>query len=214
MNLLKKLLVLPIVAGATFSMADQATFDDFGTGSTFDNSTGWNVHDPIANEIFPAFRFQATTSGTLSGVDVAVGNLAGLDDNAFQVYLWSAGTDAAVGATQLWVGNSSTGGVLATNLTVPESLSGNGVTINAGDYYWLQIETTSTTFSLTWDQNSTNTSTSGLYDGIHSTSTGALDGAFRVRVNPPGATPEPFTMGIGAAGILLATRRKLASRKK
>jgi len=196
---------ITILAGLSVLVAPALANDaytNFGPG--FDNTVGWVVNDP---SIDPAFQFQATASGSLTSLTVAMGNYfdfsGAADSFTLNLYADPAGNPNGEGAL-LGSFGGMTDGTYYSALVNPIVVAASGVNIVAGDYYWLEATSTNGT---AWDFNSTGAQGPVLEAGAPY-SNPDTSAAFSVQVTPE---PSSFAAMAGVLGLgLIAKRRRRA----
>ena len=183
----------------------QDAYSDFGPGNSFSNNAGWDV----SNVYTPAFQFQSTMTGALTGFEVAMGDLGFLGVLPFTLKLYTDPGGAAGTSEGLLLGSWSgaTDGTFFGDLVSPISVAASGVTLTAGSYYWLEASGT----HVEWDFNSIGANNPMLENGSLYNIGFLYDAAYSVQLTPA-ATPEPFTVGLGIAGVALAIRRRITAR--
>lgn len=210
---------LPILTlGATFLMpqahAQTVAYNNFGSGNSFSNSSGWDLETFGATSF--GFTFTPSVSGTLTGIDVAIGYFGGVNGGV-QVLLSTSpsfptlpSSIAPPSPLETW----TLSGALPTWNTnfAPQALASvNKPSLSAGTVYFIYAKTlvggswNRWQFNMTGDVapsiRSNNNSTYGL-DSIIGI---APKGAFRVTVTP---APEPATLGLLALGSFMLVRRR------
>jgi hypothetical protein len=199
---------IAFIAGATAAPANASVlFTDLGAGDSYNGGTGWTASGAasnIGNEYAPASEFTAATNGKVAEIDVALGHVSGTNGATISLF------DDAGGALGAQLGSWDVsglpvfGGNSAGALTAIKGI--NGVTLNAGHSYFLQVSTPSDTWDA-WNWNSVGTSSTFLTNGENEGSN--TTGAFQVL----SAAPEPATwasmlLGLGLLGAGLRLQRR------
>ncbi|HLK16706.1 MAG TPA: hypothetical protein VKT78_18005 [Fimbriimonadaceae bacterium] len=209
--LLKRTILLALAAASSAAYADSLTFNNFDTNFGYDTT-----HVDTLNKSYNfgtaegyAMEFVAATSGTLSGLDLAMFYASGPVTLSFFSEVDNGSVDT--------VGNSLESWTVSGQGSEPYSFSGDGsVSVVAGQKYWVGLYTTSTTSIASWAGASVPASVgtelipvSAYVNGAWTDPTAPVYAAFDVRVGPPAPTPEPLTMGLGLAGLGIAALRRL-----
>jgi hypothetical protein len=217
-----QLLIRPALALCLCSLPATATvvFSDSGLpGNTYDTTTVWNVcGDNGCGSMTIADRFSVVGSGneSVTEIDLAVGNVIGLNTFYAEILADNGGTPGTPVANAYW--NLTTFTSVAAPCCSMVPITGiTGVTLTAGKQYFMVIGPQSTSDSSFngWFYN--NQSVDGMVlastDG-GSTWSGSSStlGAFDVLSTPSG-TPEPGSLLLfvtGLAGMLIVCGRKIS----
>jgi uncharacterized protein (TIGR03382 family) len=213
------------VAGLVVTAPAQTAFDDFSAGFGYDTTAGAAIEGStylspgthVPGGLYgEAMQFSVGTAGYLSDVILPIYDTgdAGLLDVAIV-----ADSSNSPGHSDLasWV--TPTEEPKGTNFA-PTFLTGQGPYMAVGTY-WLEVlpdVSTPNVFAAWYLNNKGNSpytlgSTAFESAGNWSpTSNNARLGAFRIDL-APSATPEPFTLALGAVGVGVALRRRRASRR-
>jgi len=159
------------------------TYSNFGPGLSFNNSN-FEAFAVGAITEAPSFQFQATKSGSLTSLTVAISeNSSFWGPEPFYLSLYND-KGSLLGSFNSFANNGLT-------ITAPLVVGASGVNFVAGQNYSLQA--VCPPGAVSWDK---------------SFITGG--GAFSVQVTPS-AVPEPApiaALGVGALGLMLRKRRK------
>jgi hypothetical protein len=188
--------------------ADSILFTNLATvGNLYDSNHGWNVigaassfTSPPGSQFAPAFAFTPTSTAYLTGLDLALGHVAGT--NAVTVDLMS---DASGPGAVLESWNVS--GVPTNGICCPmTALSGNGtLLLESGTTYWVAVLPGDSVAFDSWAYNSTG-DTGTVFENmgsawaLYATGPGVTVGAFEVQGSP---VPEPDTLGLLGGGLLV-----------
>jgi hypothetical protein len=211
---LKVGLVLSASLVAAVSSAAVTVYDNFGSGNSFSNSSGWDTTGPglFTGAISFGFDFQPSQSGFLQQVDLAIGHFSdfGGANGPITVELREFKSLPAFPATgtpgNLLESWTIQGPVPEWNTTfTPQSVTSVlHPALNTGSTYTLIAKTDGTTWDR-WLFNTTGDVGTGVRSGNNSTYgsvSGATKGAFRIT-----SVPEPAT-ALTLLGILPMLRRR------
>jgi len=192
-----------------------AIYSNLGAGQSFNTAQGWEIDGGIATDQVIANAFMTSITATLSGVQLALGSIVGLD--TMDVYLESdSGGAPGLIVTQL---------IQQGSIAAFTSPSGGGGLVTytcaacprlvAGTPYWLVAFESDPTTLIEWNWNSTGDAgtggnfaynNSGGLSGPWSEDTGDARGAFEVDAV---TVPEPgawWLLASGLAGVALMLR--------
>jgi len=201
------------IAGLAATASAESAFNDFDHNTN--GGFGYHNADPGSQISGPnifgeeylgeAMQFTSLASGELTSVDLALWLSAGQVDVVL-------GAGLTPGLTELdsWTMISPPNGYSNSSEFMPTHLAANeNVQLTAGTTYWLEVLPDTQSTLAGWYSNSTGAvgARDSSDDCVWTPQIGGY-GAFDVSV-----TPEPFTLGLGAAGIALAIRRRFKSRR-
>ena len=191
-----------------------AVYSNLGAGQSFNTAQGWEIDGGIATDQVIANAFMTSITATLSGVQLALGSIVGL--NGMDVYLESdSGGVPGLVVTQL---------IQQGSIAAFTSAGGGGLvtytcaacpSLVAGTQYWVVAFESDPNTMIEWNWNSTDEvgtgsnfayNNSGGLSGPWSQDTGDARGAFEVDAV---AVPEPgalWLLASGLAGIALLVR--------
>lgn len=187
-------------------------FNDFGAGDAYNCCTGWTVSgisSPVGAELDVANLFTAAISGTVSQIDLALALVSG--DGGATVSLWTDNAGLPGSELGAWGVTATPGfGSCCAIVTIPGLGAPNLV---AGQSYFMVMVADTTSWDA-WNWNSQGVNGLVMYNenggGWTSEGTTTL-GAFDVLSGGVGV-PEPATMTLLGAGLLLVLARKRATR--
>ena len=201
-------LITPVSVSTTVSY-----FDDLGSGAnTYQCCTGWPVSGSGGGTTYTAANeFTAAASGSVSRIDIGIGVVSAPD--SFFAALYTASGNLPVTLIQQWnnLGTSLPSGQCCGVVTIPNI---TGLTLTAGESYFLVIGPTSrtSTTSLSWNYNSTGATgldlyaTSGCQNGSgngcnwNSNGNNSTLGAFDILSQPQGSVAEANQFQVTASG--------------
>jgi hypothetical protein len=200
---------LTVILGGT-AIASTAfgadAYSDFSAGNTFDNLSGW-----VVGSYVPAFQFQSTLSGSLTGFEVAMGDYEISGDQPYTVNLYAdpggstSGEGALLGS---WTGTTDGAYYYGMTSADVDSISAGGVSLVAGDYYWFEVSDGPTYGNLALDWS--NYATGPMLENDSPYGTTDTDGAFSVQATAS-TTPSPAALVPFALGLIGVVRRKKQS---
>ena len=172
------------------------TYDD--TGSTTSGVYGFST----SGELYSINPLTGAASH-IGATGITVGGIVGMSSGGSNLYITCTGGGAGgvSGADNFYVINTSTGAATFLGITSPAAAIGAMADLSNTLYGGSD----GTSRSLWTLDGSSGTPTDG---GINT----PLDGSFYWGLAAPTSTPEPFTMGLGMAGVGLFLRRRMKSK--
>ena len=207
-----------IFAASASEMRADVLFSNFGPSQTYVGNSWWNVGSTSLGTQDIAFSFTPTTTGALTGADLALASAStGIAPLTVFIESSSGGAPGAVLDTLTQVGAFP--GYPATSV-VNFTCSGSCVTLDAGTTYWIVGQETNSADEADWLYSFSDTGTwfyneTGSSTGPWTTATaGNTFSAFDVTGTPSTTPPVPepgslALLGSGLVGVLAAARRKL-----
>jgi len=211
-GVIASLATILLIAFGSPAYALTTFYSDFGPGETYTNYIGWGVFGSscCSFSASSAMAFSPSVSGSVSQIDVALGNLNGTNSAAVSLWTYDSGY-LGVQISPSWV-VSSQPIFGSTNNTLTSIAGITGITLSDTSTYFLYITPGAASTEDSWNLNSTGQTGTmvSIINGVATSSAETLS-AFDV-LGAPSATPLPaalplFATSLGALG-LLGWRRK------
>jgi hypothetical protein len=209
MNKPARRLLLAIVLVGCFclpALADSVAYTDLGPGGSYDQVPGWRISGASNNQGYSylslAALFAASSGGTLSQIDLGLGNLSGTNSAMISIYS-DVSNNLGLLLFSGKVSNQPNFGSATTTLST--LTAGSGVLVAGGNYFLVVVPGGADTNDA-WNWNNIGVQGTTLADsgsGFGPPNPGFTLPAFDVRVNAADV-PEPSTwLMIGAELLCL-----------
>jgi hypothetical protein len=202
------LAALTVLFGVVGQAKADIIFNDYGPAYTY-NLSGWSVGLAVENQYSTASQFTASSTGSVSQVDIGLSLTSGTNNVVVDLMTNSNGAPGTVLESYDFVNQMGPTGSQNPPLV---ALSISNPLLTAGTTYWMTVFPDSRTANTSAEWNFNNQGVIGLVDqstdnGATWTPTGGGGslGAFEIfGTTPAPPTPEPATLTLLVAGISTA----------